>query len=166
MNERTVPQVIEIARGCKGAGKRWHFHVLPPGCHFSPQPDRFVLVMENRSDGETFAVYGDDPFIDASQELVTLLHGDTVLDQEKGKTQSVNPAIQQILERAKVLIDRKIYWHHHMLFPDCVFNRHAGLWNLVFENPETGEVLETLYPEEPLADLRRLEVLYFSQKPD
>jgi hypothetical protein len=166
VKERTVSQVIEIARRCKDAGKGWHFHVLPPGCHFSPQPERFVLVMENRSDEETFAVYGDDPFIEASQELVTLLHGDTILDKKKGKTQSSNPAIQQVLERAQACIECGIYWHHHMLFPNCVFNQHAGMWNLVFKDPETGEVLETLYPEEPLADLCRLEVLYFSQQSD
>lgn len=166
MDERTIFQIVEIAKRCHDAGADWHFHVFPPGCAFNSQPDRFALVLEDRSGDETFVVYGNHPFIDASQELVTLLHGDTVLDQQKAKTQSGNPGIQQVLERAVALIDRNQFWHHHMFFPNCVFNRQAGMWNLIFEDPETGEVLETVYPEEPLADLNRLEVLYFSQKSD
>ena len=44
-----------------------------------------------------------------------------------------------------------------------MFNEHKGKWNIVFEDKENSDVIEVLYDEEPVDDLRSIEVLYSEQ---
>ena len=161
--EITIEEALDRARQWHRAGQAWHFHVLPAGCRFNDRTGCSALVLESPGEGQILAVYGDHDFVQASQELVQLLHGEEILDREQARTGSNEAQIQAILRRAAELRRRGVRWHHHMLFPDCLLNRHPGRWNLVFEDPETGEVGEVLYGEEPVADLRRVEVAYFGQ---
>jgi hypothetical protein len=66
--------------------------------------------------------------------------------------------------RARELNARGIAWHHHMLFPDCALNPNPGSWNLLFEDPETGQQISALYHDEPVQDLREVEALFYAQK--
>ena len=159
----SAQQILEQARLCQAEGKRWHFHVFPPGCLLNQRPDRYALTLENGTDAQIHVVYGDTPFMEVSQVLVTMLHGKTVLAEECSPTGSDESRLGPVLERARALSARNIYWHHHLLFPDCSYNQHPGKWNIVFEDPEKQETLQILYDQEPLADLRLVETLYFAQ---
>ena len=163
MIEVTIEEVQEKARLWQAQGKRWHFHMLTPDCIFSERDDKHAFVLENSTDSQTYVVYSDKPYIKVDQELVKMLHGDKILDRDKGTTDSSNERMQVILQRAQELNERSIPWHHHMLFPDCMFNEHKGKWNIVFEDKENSDVIEVLYDEEPVDDLRSIEVLYFEQ---
>ena len=139
--------------------------MLTTACVFNERRDKHAFVLENRTDNQTYVVYSDEPHVAADQELVVMLHGDTILDRELG-TSSSNEKMQTVLEKAQDLNERNIPWHHHMLFPDCIFNQHQGRWTILFEDERTGEedkTIEILYDEEPVDDLRSIEVLYFEQ---
>jgi len=161
MKEITIEQVQEQARLWQAQGKRWHFHMFTPNCVFNERRDKYAFVLENRTDDQTYVVYSDEPHVEADRELVKMLHGDAILDRDRGTTSSGNEKMQIILQRASDLNERNIPWHHHMLFPDCLFNQHQGQWNIVFEGQDT--VVEVLYDKEPVDDLTSIEVLYAEQ---
>ena len=171
MEEISLEEALDWARLWTKTGRGWHFHVLPAGCRFNNRPGSSALVLESPAEGRVLAVYSGDDFVRASQVLVQLLHGNEILDRDQARTTSNEAQIQAILRRAGELRRRGIRWHHHMLFPDCTLNRHPGRWTLVFEDPETGREaragrrasIEVVYDEEPVADLRRIEVAYFEQ---
>ena len=70
---------------------------------------------------------------------------------------------KEIEKIANKLNSKDKNWHHHMLFPKCVLNKQPGKWNIVFEDPETKQITEVIYDHEPKEDLRKIEVLYYSQ---
>lgn len=121
------------------------------------------MVLENRTVNRTYVVFSDDKFVKVSQELVRLLHGDRILDKYGATTSRGSEKIQVVLRKARELSQRNLGWHHHMLFPDCVFNKHSGKWNIVFEDLQDDSMVEVLYDVEPVDDLRLIEVLYFHQ---
>ena len=153
-----VRQMIQI--WCDD-GDQWHFHSLRPDCAFNPRRDRYALVLENRTNGQAIIVYSDEEFSEISQELVKIVHGESILDREQISDSPSNELFEQVMKRAGELQGEGVAWHHHMLFPDCVFNQHRGQWNIAFESGEGAEIVEVLYDEEPIADLRRIEVAYF-----
>ena len=102
--------------------------------------------------------------MELGQKLVKMIHGDKILRKEENAISSENEQIKMILGKAKELSERGICWHHHMFFPTCIFNEHSGKWNVVFEDQETRENVEILYDDEPVDDLREIEVLYYAQK--
>lgn len=95
------------------------------------------------------------------KKLVRMLHGKGILEK---KASRAGPKIAKILEKAVKLNQTSAPWHHHMLFPDCIFNKDAKKWAIIFEDVETGEILTVLYDKEPVEDLREIEVLYYGQK--
>lgn len=163
MKEITLETGRSKAREWHAEGKSWHFHALAPDCIFNEREGQYTLLLENHTDNQVFAVYSAGDFVKVSQELVKLLHGAKILDKEAAQTTSNEEAIQSVLARAAEIRRTGGCWHHHMLFPDCVLNQHAGKWNIVFEDPETDQSTEILYDEQPVADLRRIEVAYFEQ---
>jgi len=163
MKKITIEEVQEKVRLWQAQGKKWHFHMLTPDCIFNERDDKHAFVLENSTDNRTYVVYSDKPYVEADQELVKMLHGDRILDRGEETTSSSNERMQVILQKAQELDERDIPWHHHLLFPDCIFNEHRGKWNIVFEDKENGEVIEVLYDEEPVDDLRSIEVLYSEQ---
>lgn len=164
MQEITIDQVREKARSWQAKGEKWHFHVLFPDCIFNTQSNQYALVLENRTRDQTFAVYSDNGFAKLSQELLKLLYGDNILD----KTRLVPRAISEtpsrpILKRCEALIRDNIPWHHHMLFPDCIYNQHRGKWNLVLESGGESQIINELYDEEPREDFQQMEIAYFEE---
>lgn len=147
------------ARLWQARGEDWHFHMLTPDCSFNQVHDKHAFLLENNSTGEIGVVYSRRSHMEMGELLVKLLHGEQILQKTEGKV-SENQDFSKILERAKVLSSECKHWHHHMFFPNCVLNPAPGNWNICLE--DGGGLLQALYTEEPGADLRQLEVLYYS----
>ena len=163
MVEITIEECRKKAKLWHAQKDSWHFHVLAPHCAFNTRRDTHALVLENRTVNRTYVVFSDDKFVKVSQELVKLLHGDRILDKDKATTSRGSEKIQVVLQKASESNQGNLAWHHHMLFPDCIFNEHRGKWNIVFEDKQDDSVVEILYDVEPVDDLRLIEVLYFHQ---
>lgn len=166
MSQTELPlnQFIPVAQTLIVAGKRWHFHILTPGCKLNDAAD-FVLLLESTTDEEIYAAHSDTKPTEVGKKLVEMLHGKSITSKEKASgDQVVSPAIQQIVRRAAELNAQSKPWHHHMLFPDCTFNG-SGRWKILFEDPDTGQILESLSSDEPKADLKQIETLFYQQKP-
>ena len=164
MKEVTIQEVVAKAKKLHSEGKRWHFHLLMPDCVFNQRKDKHAFVLEDRSNNKTFVVYSDNRYLKEGEMLVKLLYGDTILKKSDAESPIQNKDIIPILKREEELNKKGIMWHHHLLFPDCIFNKHKGKWNIIFEDPERGSVSEVLYDEEPVDDLRRVEIFYYQQK--
>ena len=82
---------------------------------------------------------------------------------KKGQADAVSDAIRPILRRAIELNQRRVPWHHHILFPGCMYSQDKAKWAIAFEDPETGEATEIVYEEEPVGDFRQIELLFFGQ---
>jgi len=152
-----------LAALCLEEGKSWHFHMLTPGCSLNERDDKHALVLENRTDEQTWVVYSDHEQVKLGQALVRMLHGDTILDKKKASGSQTDRDLSAILKRLEGLNQADDAWHHHMLFPDCVFNSHPGKWTILIEDESNGETIELLYDEEPVDNLRQIEIRYFGQ---
>lgn len=162
MEEITIEQVMERAKEFQNQGKKWHFHMLTPDCMFNVQ-DKQAFVLENVTDSHSFVVYSDTRYMEQGQKLVKMLHGEKILDNRPEK-QEDDAAIEIIVEKAKKYNERGISWHHHMLFPHCIFNKHTGKWCIVFEDKEENKIIDSLSEHEPKENLNKVEVLYYAQK--
>lgn len=163
MIETTIDEIMQKAREINGQGKKWHFHMLTPDCIFNQRDDKQAFVLENRTDKETYVAYSEERHMEQGKTLVSMLHGDSIISDEKMDGQ-INENIERIISKAKELNERGIHWHHHMFFPDCIFNEHKGKWCIVFEDKETDKTIESVSDEEPKEGLRRIEVLFYNQK--
>lgn len=165
MKNTTINQIIETAKRLSNEKKKWHFHILTPECQLNDSKS-YALVLENTTDDETLVCYSDEPYMDIGKELVKLLHGENVVTVDKQKPNEVEPSAQvkRILQRARQLNEKGESWHHHMLFPNCRFNKHKGKWTIVFEDKEKDEVIESVSDDEPKADLQHIETLFYQQK--
>jgi len=161
---KSVEEIRDLAEQLAAAGKKWHFHILTPECQLNESKD-YALILENSSDGEDYVCHSGKPYMGVGQELVKLLHGDDVIKAAKAeKPQPPSEAVEKLLKRARALMDKGIFWHHHTLFPDCRFNQHKGKWVIMFEDQERGEVIESVSDSEPKSDLQQIEGLFYSQK--
>lgn len=163
MEEVTIEALEQEAVRCHRQGWRWHIHMLSPDCTFNERPDKHAFVLEDGENRKTYVVYSDEPHTDVDHRLLLTLYGDEMLDQLKGSTDSDNDKMQRILNKARRLNEDNLPWHHHMLFPDCVFNEYKGKYTMVFESAEDDNALEVVYDEEPVEDLRRIEILFFER---
>ncbi|MFH1650416.1 MAG: hypothetical protein ABIA93_07775 [Candidatus Woesearchaeota archaeon] len=161
MNETTFRAIENRAMKLQSDNTRWHFHMLTPECKFN-ESNKHAFVLEDRSSGETFVVYSEERNMALGKKLVAMLHGDKIVEEKKDSEPT--DKVKAVLARAKELAKEGKQWHHHMLFPDCALNKHAGKWNIIFENPNADTVTEILYDDEPKADLNAIEVEYYSQK--
>ena len=161
----TVPirQILRLAASFHGQGKEWHFHMLPPGCFFNIR-NKHAFILENRSGNKTYVAYSNKRYMKEGQKLVKMLHGNKILRKADKVQSTENKKIEIILKKARGMNRKNIPWHHHMLFPDCIFNKHKGKWNIVFEDKENNKIIESVSREEPVDDLRGIEVLYYKQK--
>lgn len=121
--------------------------------------------MENLSDNEDFVCCSNEPYVDVGKELVKLLHGSDIV-KKKGEEQKSKPSPQvtKLLLRARKLNSQGKNWHHHMLFPGCVFNKHKSKFVIIFEDKDTGNIIESVSDKEPKGDLKHIETLYYAQK--
>jgi hypothetical protein len=164
MKKVSVEGIKSKASELAKEGKRWHFHILTPECQLN-EKDGYALIVENTSDGEGFVCYSDEPYMGVGKELVKLLHGDDVVDSgDDEELSEPSGQVKRILKRAKELNEKGVAWHHHMLFPGCVFNKHEGKFVIVFEDKEAGIVIESVSDQEPKGDLQHIETLFYQQK--
>ncbi len=166
MIEVSAERLLEIGRELAGSGERWHNHVLSPDCKLNER-EQCALIVEASDRSEVYVTYSDDPMMDVGRALATMVHGADPLAAADSETTEVvqadSAAVTEMMRRAKDFAARGIHWHHHILFPECVFNPHPGDWTLVFEDPETGETLESVTIDKPEQDIRVTETLFFSQ---
>ncbi|MBU0757395.1 MAG: hypothetical protein KKF44_04965 [Nanoarchaeota archaeon] len=167
MKETTIQEIVRIAKELASSGKKWHFHMLTPDCMFNDNKDKHAFILEDEEKQEVYVTYSDERYMDEGKELVKLIHGDKIVKEyEKDEKPPVitDENIQFMLDKAKKLNEKGIHWHHHMLFPDCIFNKHKGNWCIVFEDKEGDKLVESISEEEPSKSLRAIEVLYYAQK--
>lgn len=164
MIELTIQELVKKAKELHTQGKKWHFHMLTPDCMFNQRKDKHAFVLENTTDSGVFVTYSDRRYMKEGQELVKLIHGESILDKNRQDSGKEDRSMNVMLERARELNEKGIHWHHHMLFPDCIFNKHKGKWCIVFEDKEKNKIYECISEEEPLESLRKIEVLYYAQK--
>jgi len=158
---RVIPlgECLGLAQALRAAGKRWHSHVLSPSCMHNPEPARYGLVIEDDTDRVAWLAHSPE-FPEVDKDLVRMLHGDDILDASKAAGGGEGVAASTLLPRLVALDARGPGWHHHMHFPDCVFNPHRGQWAISVEDGHGGMFSET-YPAEPVDVLREVEVIYF-----
>ena len=107
--------------------------------------------------------------MDVGRSLASLVHGADALEEpsndenQEGGPQPGSPIVGEMMRRARDLMARGVHWHHHILFPECVFNPHPGSWTIVFEDPDNGETLQSVTSDKPAKDIRITETLFFSQ---
>lgn len=149
----------DLAMGLKDAGKKWHSHVLSPRCAHNPYKESYAIVIEDDSDGVAYIAQSNG-FPEVDKDLVKILHGDDILDASKATAGKDGVSIQsEMLKRLMEIDARGVAWHHHMNFPDCVFNPHKGKWAITVES-DAGTFSEA-YDDEPVDVLREVEVIYF-----
>lgn len=158
----TASQIREKARELQQEGRNWHFHILYPGCVFNTQSHQYALVLEDRSSDQTFVTYSDKSFLKINRELLNIYYGDSYLENPISEYNQVNHA-SKLLDQVDVFRQNHIPWHHHMLFPDCIFNQYPGKWNIVLEGDRPNLIFNELFDDEPLEVLRQLEIRYLER---
>ncbi len=162
MQEITLQETEEKAYQLANQAKNWHYHILTPACKFNTQK-RFAFVLENASDGQVFVAYVDNAPLDMGKKLLAVLHGRNMFANGE-KQINLSSSAKIILDKAHALNNQGKFWHHHIFFPTCVFNKNQGQWTVAFEDQETGEVLESVSQNEPKEDQKAIETLYYQQK--
>jgi hypothetical protein len=163
MKETTIENLVELAKKFNQEGKKWHFHMLTPDCVFNKRKDKYAFVLENDTDRETHTVYSYKRHMGMGEELAKLLYGKAILEQEPHPTPP-GKGMKSILEKAAQMTKEDRPWHHHILFPECIFNKHNGKWTIIFEESEEGKAMESVTSHEPRDDVKKMEILYYSQK--
>ncbi len=153
--------VLDVALSLRQDGKRWHSHVLSPGCAHNAYPGRFAVVVEDDQEGRA-CIAASSAFPDVDRALVKLLHGDDILDKDKtAAATGATPPASGLPARLADIDRRGVGWHHHMHFPRCALSPEPGRWTISVESDE-GAFYET-FDNEPVDVLRELEVLYFAR---
>lgn len=150
---------LPLVEGFIAAGKKWHSHVLSPGCAFNPYPALYAIVVEDDA-GHVAYIAPSEGFPEVDKTFVKMLHGDDILDEAAAA--AGDPALvagSALLAKVREIDAARIAWHHHMNFPDCALNPHRGRWAITVES-DAGTFSES-YDDEPKAVLREVEVLYF-----
>lgn len=161
MKTVSLEEIETIAKQLAQEKKQWHYHLLTPTCQFN-EATNHAFVLENSSDQEYYVYYSDEPAMALGKRLLGVLHGEDILAQKT--TDVLSPAIENIIRKARELNTAGKFWHHHVFFPLCRYNRHPGKWNITFENQQEKEVLESLSDTNPKQDQKEIERLYYQQK--
>ncbi|HUA13154.1 MAG TPA: hypothetical protein VL989_01505 [Candidatus Sulfotelmatobacter sp.] len=163
MQETEISVIRDKALKCHNNGVKWHFHILTPACSLNDN-QKYAFVFECPTQGIALVHYSKQAEKTLGQELSPLLHGSKVLNQESTDSDyQPSDTVNKIINRAKVLNKQGVEWHHHMLFPDCRFNKHSPRFTLVFEDPQSNETLESLTDIEPTNDLKQIESLFYKK---
>lgn len=164
MKEISIQELVNLAKQFHLGKEKWHFHMLAPNCLYNNRKGKHTFILENETKNEFFIVYSDQKYVEEGKELVKLLHGDKIVENKDLNLETIDEKIKLILKKAKKLSERGIHWHHHMLFPNCVFNKHKGQWVIVFEDDEENEIIESISKNEPIENLRAIESAFYQQK--
>lgn len=144
MEERSIAEIRKQAEEMHAKGRKWHFHMLTPSCRLNSK-ERFAFVLEGE---EALVSYSDAVEKETGKHLVVML------DRHVPK----NSLAQELVEKAREL-HAKGAWHHHKLFPDCMFNKRQGAWCVILEGD--AEIVERFFDEEP--DISEIEQLFYSR---
>ncbi len=148
------------ARAAHDAGEAWHFHVLAPGCTFSPDRQAYAFLLELTDQDRVICSFFDEKPVAVNKELLALLHGaDALLDKAMAAGDIAN-ADRALLDGIAAAISSGKPWHHHMMFPACQLNQSGGRWR-IFVEVEGEEPIWRDYDGEPSLVLNRIERLYF-----
>ncbi len=135
---------------------------MSPDC-FLNENSRYAFVLECADKNIALVHLSDQPEKSLAAELSPLLHGSDVMDATSTQKQyTPSGIVAQMSQRAQELNDKSIEWHHHMLFPDCMFNTHAPNHVLMLEDSSTGEAIISITEYDPIDDLKQIENLYFA----
>lgn len=164
MIRKTKEDILKLAQEFSNKKLSWHFHILTPECKLN-NSDKYALILENGTENKSYVFFSESAEMDIGKQLVGLLHGKVTSKEENLITNYRPPAnVLKIIEIAKDLMSKNKYWHHHMLFPDCIFNKNKGKWTIMFEDQENDKVIESVSDNEPKQDLKLIEPLFYSQK--
>ncbi len=157
MQEISLDSIKLKAESFHRQGLKWHFHILTPDCKFN-EDSRYVFIIESPT--RTYVYYSNKAEKELGKELVPLLHGSKVL-KEEATTSNHQPSekVLKIIQLAKYLNEQGKEWHHHVLFPGCIYNKNSPKFTLIFEGAE--EVLENVTQNEPTADIKLIEPLFY-----
>ncbi|MDP3741715.1 MAG: hypothetical protein Q8R15_00195 [Candidatus Micrarchaeota archaeon] len=136
----------------------WHFHLLSPGCLFNPTKTHELFLESSKGN---YVVRSHGTLTEIAKHLVQLLHG---RDITEFSSSPASGTVEKLLKQAKELNQRRVKWHHHLLFPHCMFNKKWGKWILAFEDPLNNKLTELVYPHFPEKDLRKVENLFYGQR--
>ena len=160
MTHASIEKIFQTAVRLQEKNQPWHFHILTPDCRLN-NSTQYALVLETKD--QLLVNYAEKPYLEIGEQLVRLLHGNTVMSKNLEALPPPSPSVQPILARARELTKQGQFWHHHLLFPHCQYNTHPGQWVLIFEDPRSREILESVTDQEPKADLKHVETLFYSQ---
>lgn len=152
--------MVAAARAAHQEGEAWHFHVLAPGCTFSPDKRVYTFLLELIDQDRAICCFFDSKPVAVNKELLALLHGADALSDKGTTAGDIAGADGQLLDRTGVAAAAGKRWHHHMMFPACKLNQSAGKWR-IFVEIEGEDVIVRDYDEEPSLVLNRIERLYF-----
>ncbi len=149
---------IRKAARLQRSGRDWHFHMLSPGCLFNPTKEHELFLESGRG---SFVVKSRKPFTDVPLILGKLLRRGIAT---RFRSSPASGKISKLAARAKHLSAKRIRWHHHLLFPHCLFNKRVGKWVIAFEDPLENKLMEVVYSHFPAKDLQKIEKLFYSQR--
>lgn len=168
MRKATTSKILKTAKKLKKENKKWHFHILVPGCKFN-KFEKYTLILEDTENKEQLIHISYKKPLKTGQILVELLHGKGISKAKKEKTvgesvSRLSAKVNQMVGRATELNMKGFSWHHHLLFPECIFNKDSRYWTLVFEDPLNGEIIEDMSKSKPQKALEKIEPLFYLQK--
>jgi hypothetical protein len=164
MDESSLETIRNTAHTLADQGAKWHFHILTPTCSLN-SVQRFAFILEDVDHHQTLVHHSEKMEQGLGAELSPLLHKVSLKPNPTPEGNSQPSAeVKQILNRAWELNQENVHWHHHVLFPGCIFNKAADRFTLVFEDPQQKVTLEQVSDSEPTADLALLEPLFYAQK--
>lgn len=151
--------IVAAATAAHESRQAWHFHVLAPGCTFSPRPGAYTFLLELTEAGRALCAFYDDKPTAVNKQLLPLLHGaDALADKPAGA--GLAEADEALLAAIEAAARTGTRWHHHMMFPACGLNRSEGHWRLFVEIDGSAPMIRD-YADEPAQMLNRIERLYF-----
>ena len=163
ITEVSQDRLLRLGKELAASGEKWHPHVLSPDCQLNDRRPHCGLILEASDQSEVFATYSEEPMMETARSLAALAHGEDALLADPGDVKPKSTQVAEMMRRAKTLSGRGKHWHHHVLFPECIFNTHPGKWTIVFEDPDTGEMLESVTRDRPAQDIQVTETMFFAQ---
>ena len=162
MEEITISELMQNAKDLTKHDSKWHFHLLTPECIYNERRDKHALILEDSSDNRTYVAYSATKNMKQGETLLKMLYGRKFLEEIQ-LDEEEDPEFRMILRKAKHLNAMGVPWHHHMLFPECIFNKHKDKWCILFEDPETKATIESFSQSEPKEKLAKIEALFYKQ---
>ncbi|MBW4061320.1 hypothetical protein HJC99_01970 [Candidatus Saccharibacteria bacterium] len=161
MTELPLSELIITATQLNDSQADWHFHLLTPMCTLNAKP-QYALVLEDIGTSKNYVSYQAIKPFAASNQLAKMLHGSGMIDPTGHiKAAELAPDEKPIYNHARLLTDQQRPWHHHMLFPNCAYNKHAPKWTLLFEDQSDTQVTSLVSDTEPTLLLTGLEQLFY-----